>query len=85
MLGIGDSLDTEELKNIASGPYNIFTVDTYTELGNRADSIKRSICIFGNIFRAFFDQRVTSIYWVTAKSLNLTELCLDSHSGFSFV
>ena len=60
VLGIGNSLDTEELKSVASGPTNIFTVDAYSELGNRANSLKRSICILGNIFGYFCEECINA-------------------------
>ena len=48
VLGIGNDVDASELNQIASGPRNVFTVDSFGDLSNRANSIKRGICKLGN-------------------------------------
>ena len=48
VLGIGNDVDPSELNQIASGPRNVFTVDSFGDLSNRANSIKRGICKLGN-------------------------------------
>ena len=44
-LGIGKYVDSSELDKIASGPDNVFTVDSYEELENKVKEIKRGLCI----------------------------------------
>ncbi|CAH3170621.1 unnamed protein product, partial [Porites lobata] len=46
VLGIGDDVDSTELSQIASGPKNVFTVDSFNDLDRKADETKRGICIF---------------------------------------
>ena len=50
VLGIGDDVDSTELSQIASGPKNVFTVDSFNDLDRKADETKRGICIFGKIY-----------------------------------
>ena len=47
VLGIGNDVDSSELNQIASGPNNVFTVDSFGELYNKANEAKRGICILG--------------------------------------
>ena len=47
ILGIGKDVDSSELNQIASGPNNVFTVDSFKELNNKANEAKRGICILG--------------------------------------
>ena len=47
VLGIGKDVDSSELIQIASGPNNVFTVDTFSDLENKADEAKRGICVLG--------------------------------------
>ena len=55
VLGIGKDVDTSELNEIASGPSNVFTVDSYEDLDNKGNEIKRGICILGiDCFNIFF-------------------------------
>ena len=53
VLGIGSDVDSSELKQIASEANNVFTVDSYKELFNKADEAKRGICILGIILNTF--------------------------------
>ena len=47
VLGIGEDVDPSELNQIASSPENVFTVDSFENLEDKADSIKRGICKLG--------------------------------------
>ena len=47
VLGIGKDVDTSELNQIASGPKNVFTVDSFEDLNDKANGVKRGICILG--------------------------------------
>ena len=47
VLGIGKDVDDSELKQIASAPENVFTVDSFEELEQRSNSLKRGICVLG--------------------------------------
>ena len=47
VLGIGKEVDPSELSKIASGPDNVFTVDSFEDLDEKANSIKRGICKLG--------------------------------------
>ena len=47
VLGIGKDVDASELNQIASGPKNVFTVDSFADLDNKANELKRGICILG--------------------------------------
>ena len=47
MLGIGKEVDPSELSEIASGPKNVFTVDSFEDLVDKAEEIKRGICVLG--------------------------------------
>ena len=49
VLGIGKDVDTSELNKIASGPNNVFRVDSFEDLDDNADVIKRGICKFGTV------------------------------------
>ena len=49
VLGIGKDVDTSELNEIASGPNNVFRVDSFEDLDDNADVIKRGICKFGTV------------------------------------
>ncbi|XP_015750459.1 PREDICTED: uncharacterized protein LOC107330348, partial [Acropora digitifera] len=44
VLGIGKSVDRAELNQIASGPNNTFTVDSFKDLKDKVHEIKRGIC-----------------------------------------
>ena len=54
VLGIGDDVDATELSQIASGPKNVFTVDSFNDLDRKADETKRGICILGKIYAIYF-------------------------------
>lgn len=45
VLGIGKGVDPAELNQIASGPENVFTVDSFEDLDEKANEIKRGICV----------------------------------------
>ena len=47
VLGIGKDVDDSELQQIASGPNNVFTVDSFEDLDRKAKEAKRGICILG--------------------------------------
>ena len=47
VLGIGKDVDPSELNQIASGPKNVFTVDLFEDLDDKADELKRGICVLG--------------------------------------
>lgn len=47
VLGIGKDVDNSELNDIASSPGNVFTVDSFQDLDEKANEIKRGICILG--------------------------------------
>ena len=49
VLGVGKDVDSSELNQIASGPKNVFTVDSFAALDDKANSIKRGICTFGMV------------------------------------
>ena len=49
VLGIGKDVDPSELNQIASGPKNVFTVDSFEDLEDKAGEIKRGICVLGNV------------------------------------
>ena len=49
VLGIGKDVDTSELNKIASGPNNVFRVDSSEDLDDNTDVIKRGICKFGTV------------------------------------
>lgn len=44
-LGIGEDLDTSELGKIASGPDNVFSVDSFEDLDDKVKEIKRGLCL----------------------------------------
>lgn len=46
-LGIGKDVDSSELTQIVSAPSNIFMVDTFAELDDIANEVKRRICVSG--------------------------------------
>lgn len=46
-LGIGKDVDSSELTQIVSAPSNIFMVDTFAELDDIANEVKRGICVSG--------------------------------------
>ena len=47
VLGIGKDVEPSELIQIASGPKNMFTVDSFEDLNDKANELKRGICILG--------------------------------------
>jgi len=47
VLGIGKDVEPLELNQIASGSKNVFTVDSFEDLDDKADELKRGICILG--------------------------------------
>lgn len=54
VLGIGEDVDTSELNEIASRPNNVFMVDSFADLDNKANEIKRGICVLGSVCNVFF-------------------------------
>ena len=48
VLGIGKDVDPSELDEIASGPDNVFRVDSFNDLDDKSDELKRGICILGS-------------------------------------
>ena len=47
VLGIGKDVDPSELNKIASSPRNVFTVDSYEDLDDKSEDVKRGICVLG--------------------------------------
>lgn len=47
VLGIGNDVDPSELNQIASGPKNVFRVDSFEDLDDKAREIKKGICVLG--------------------------------------
>ena len=47
VLGIGKDVDPSELKQIASGPNNVFTVGSFDDLDTKANEAKKGICVLG--------------------------------------
>ena len=59
VLGIGKDVDPQELNKIASGPDNVFRVDSFEDLDDKANQLKRGICVLGivdNLVPFFFYQ-----------------------------
>ena len=59
VLGIGKDVDPQELNKIASGPDNVFRVDSFKDLDDKANQLKRGICVLGivdNLVPFFFYQ-----------------------------
>ena len=54
VLGIGNDVDPSELNQIASGPKNVFRVDSFDDLDDKAREIKKGICVLG-IFPLYID------------------------------
>ena len=50
VLGIGDDVDSSELNQIASGPKNVFRVDSFADLDEKSNDYKRGICILGIVW-----------------------------------
>lgn len=50
VLGIGKGVDPAELNQIASGPENVFTVDSFEDLDEKANEIKRGICVLRSMY-----------------------------------
>ena len=63
VLGIGKDVDTSELNKIASGPNNVFKVDSFEDLDDSADVIKRGICKFGMVCNGILSSIL--IHWTT--------------------
>lgn len=54
VLGIGKDVNTTELNQIASGPDNVFRVDSFKDLYDKAPQAKTGICVLGiAFFRSF--------------------------------
>ena len=70
VLGIGKSVDRAELNQIASGPNNTFTVDSFKDLKDKVHEIKGGICT-GGIFCFFAFWRNLSYYWPCFDRLEL--------------
>ena len=74
VLGIGKDVDPSELNQIASGPNNVFRVDSFEDLDNNADLIKRGICKFGTVCNGVLSSISRyvsfpfSIHWTTERS-----------------
>ena len=47
VLGIGKDVDPSELDQIASGSGNVFRVDSFNDLADKSNEVKRGICILG--------------------------------------
>ena len=54
VLGIGKDVDPSELNQIASAPKNVFRVNSFEDLGNKANEAKRGICIRGKFMVVVF-------------------------------
>ena len=54
VLGIGKDVDPSELNQIAAGPKNVFTVDSFEDLNEKANEIKKGICVLGDCILWFF-------------------------------
>ena len=50
VLGIGKDVDPSELNQIASGPKNVFRVDSFADLDEKSNEYKRGICILGIVW-----------------------------------
>ena len=50
VLGIGDDVDPSELNQIASGPKNVFRVDSFADLDEKSNEYKRGVCILGMVW-----------------------------------
>ena len=55
VLGIGKDVDTTELNQIASGPDNVFRVDSFKDLYDKAPQAKTGICVLGICSSAFLN------------------------------
>ena len=79
ILGIGKDVDTSELNKIASGPNNVFRVDSFEDLDGNANVIKRGICKSGtvcNIILSFISKMVETITCLsTFHELSLRRCC----------
>ena len=47
VLGIGEDADPSELQQIASGPKNVFKVDSFEDLDVKSNEYNRGICYLG--------------------------------------
>ena len=73
VLGIGEEVDPSELNEIASGPKNVFTVDSFEDLEDKVDEIKRGICVKGILYNfsllfthgIYHSRRYQFSYWPT--------------------
>ena len=54
VLGIGKDVDLSELNQIASGPDNVFKVDSFEELEDKADELKKGICVKGILLMSLY-------------------------------
>ena len=62
VLGIGKDVDPSELEQIASRSDNVFTVDSFDDLDDKADELKRGICILGIFFYLLFQS--VPVLWI---------------------
>ena len=53
VLGIGKNVNPQELNKIASGPDNVFRVESFEDLDDKANELKRGICILGIVDDCF--------------------------------
>ena len=71
VLGIGNDVDPSELSKIASGPNNVFTVDSFEDLEDKADSIKRGICKLGIVCMCLFQDTKYKIQMILIANENV--------------
>ena len=75
VLGIGKDVDPSELNQIASGPKNVFTADSFEDLEDKANELKRGICILGMyklfVFHALLKNNLCFCYVGYVASLKL--------------
>ena len=72
VLGIGEDVDTTELNQIASGPNNVFRVDSFKDLYEKANEAKRGICVLGIICRQYPNTRTLhAFFFCTASWLGI--------------
>ena len=60
VLGVGKEVDPLELSKIASASDNVFRVDSFEDLDDKANSIKRGICKLGIVCICLFQD--TNVY-----------------------
>ena len=70
VLGIGKDVDPSELKQIASGPNNVFTVGSVEDLDTKANEAKKGICVLGTESPVLILHIVSLFYIITSMLQN---------------